>query len=70
MVTGGYTSGIPPYTIGTVQVYTSEGPQEQLPSLLQRRENHACAYYLDSQDRVVSTAYDITDYQSLCTVLS
>ena len=64
MVTGGDES------MQTVQVYTSEGPQEQLPSLLQRRENHACAYYLDSQDRVVSTAYDITDYQSLCTVLS
>ena len=40
-----------------VQVYTSEGPQEQLPSLQTGRYSHACAYYVDSQDRIVSTYY-------------
>ena len=49
VVTGG---DYPP--IATVQVYTLSGPQEQLPSLQTGRHNHACAQYLDSQDRVVS----------------
>ena len=44
-----------------VQVYTIEGPQEQLPSLLQSRNGHACAYFLDSQDRVVSIAIDMNN---------
>ena len=53
VVTGGvgWWDGLPR---ATVQVYTSEGPQEQLPSLLTSRDGHACAHYLDNQDRVVS----------------
>ena len=43
-----------------VQVYTLSGPQEQLPSLQTGRSRHACAHYLDSQDRVVSIACNIT----------
>ena len=52
VVTGGYLGSLG--SLATVQVYTSEGPQEQLPSLLTSRDGHACAHYLDNQDRVVS----------------
>ena len=54
------TGGFPPSARSRVQVYTLSGPQEQLPSLLQPRYDHACAYYLDSQDRAVSIACNIT----------
>ena len=37
-----------------VQVYNISGPQEQLPNLQTPRSWHACAYYMDNQDRVVS----------------
>merc|ERR1712218_367324 len=39
----------------TVQVYTISGPQEepQFPDLKDDRWNHACAHYVDSQNRVV-----------------
>ena len=40
--------------IATVQVYSISGPQEQLPDMLQGRNRHACAHYVDSQNRVVS----------------
>ena len=46
-----------------VQVYTLSGPQEQLPSLQTPRRGHACAHYLDSQDRAVSIACNITESQ-------
>ena len=49
VVTGGYYG-----RVGTVQMYTVSGPQEQLPDLQTSRYRHACAYYLDSQDRAVS----------------
>ena len=49
VVTGG---GWP--AIATVQVYNISGPQEQLPSLQTPRSWHACAHYMDNQDRVVS----------------
>ena len=68
MVTGGYISGISPYTIGTVQVYTTEGAQEQLPSLQTARYDHACAHYMDSQDRVVSIACNITAHITIVTM--
>ena len=60
VVTGGWDSG--DYDIATVQVYTLSGPQEQLPDLQTPRYAHACAHYLDSQDRVVSIACNITAY--------
>ena len=37
-----------------VQEYTMSGPLEQLASLQTGRSSHACAYYLDSDDGVVS----------------
>ena len=52
VVTGGYTSHVP---IATVQVYNISGAQEQLPDLLTARRDHACAHFLDSQNRVVSS---------------
>ena len=64
MVTGGYTDT----TIATVQEYTLSGPQEQLPSLRTPREDHACAHYLDSQDRVVSIACNITAHLTIVTL--
>ena len=50
VVTGGWVND----AIATVQVYTLSGPQEQLPDLQTPRLDHACAHYLDSQDRAVS----------------
>ena len=51
VVTGGilFLSAIP-----TVQVYNISGPRFVLPNLQTSRYNHACAYYFDSKDRVVS----------------
>ena len=63
MVTGGfrYQDG------GRVQVYTLSGPQEQLPDLQTPRSGHACAHYMDNQNRVVSIiACNITAYLSNC----
>ena len=51
-----------------VQVYTSEGPQEQLPSLQTGRYSHACAHYLDSQDNVVSIICNITAHLTIVTM--
>ena len=68
MVTGGaviYSED----PLATVQVYNSEGPKEQLPSLLTPRARHACAYYLDSQDRTVSIVYSYTYTIIHCTLL-
>ena len=59
MVTGGWDGG---YN-STVQVYTLSGAQEQLPGLQTGRDNHACAHYMDSQDRAVSIACNITESQ-------
>ena len=64
MVTGGGWG-----RLSTVQVYTLSGPQEQLPSLLTSRYRHACAYYLDSQDRAVSIACDITSHLIKITIM-
>ena len=64
MVTGGWGP------LATVQVYTLSGPQEQLPDLQTPRRYHACAHYLDSQDRVVSIACNITAYLTMhCVVM-
>ena len=51
-----------------VQVYTLSGPQEQLPDLQTPRMLHACAHYLDSQDRVVSIACNITAHLTIVTL--
>ena len=64
MVTGGYTDT----TIATVQEYTISGPQEQLPDLQTGRHSHACAHYMDSQDRVVSIACNITAHLTIVTL--
>ena len=64
MVTGGGY----PNTLATVQEYTLSGPQEQLPSLQTPRSYHACAHYLDSQDRVVSIACNITAHLTIVTM--
>ena len=55
VVTGGFV--ISP--IATVQVYNDAGAQEQLPDLQIARGYHACAYYLDSEDRAVSVTCNI-----------
>ena len=65
MVTGGWISD---NAIGTVQVYTISGPQEQLPNMTTPRYYHACAHYLDSQDRVVSIACNITAHLTIVTM--
>ena len=63
VVTGGR------YSRSTVQVYTLSGAQyPQLPDLQTRRYNHACAHYLDSQDRVVSIACNITAHLTIVTL--
>ena len=51
-----------------VQVYNISGPQERLPDLQTYRQYHACAHYVDSQDRVVSIAYNITAHPTLVTL--
>ena len=51
-----------------VQVYNISGPQEQLPSLQTPRSYHACAHYMDSQDRVVSIACNITAHLTIVTL--
>ena len=62
MVTGGWGP------IATVQVYTISGPQyPQLPDLQTPRYDHACAHYMDSQDRVVSIACTITAHLTMVT---
>ena len=65
MVTGG--AG-PDSAIATVQVYTLAGPQEQLPDLQTPRSGHACAHYMDNQDRAVSIACNITVHLTLTTL--
>ena len=63
VVTGGR---IYPNNLATVQVYTLSGPQyPQLPDLQTPRYAHACAHYLDSQDRVVSIACNITAHLTI-----
>ena len=62
MVTGGLLSQ------STVQEYTLSGPQEQLPDLQTGRSYHACAHYMDSQDRVVSIACNITAHLTIVTL--
>ena len=54
VVTGGEGGGYNP-PIATVQVYNISGAQEQLPDLLTARHDHACAHFLDSQNRIVSS---------------
>ena len=56
MVTGG--SNYPDH-VATVQVYNISGPQEQLPDLLTARHDHACAHYVDSENRIVRVYYII-----------
>ena len=66
VVTGGWSLFTGPFA--TVQVYTISGPQEQLPDMLRGRLRHACAHYVDSQNRVVSiilTASHVTVYMTL-----
>ena len=52
VVTGQWDGGLSDYR--GVQVYNISGPQEQLPSLLTTRYSHACAHFVDSENRVVS----------------
>ena len=56
VVTGGYDLVITFDFLTTVQVYDNVGPKEQLPDLLTPRAYHACAHYIDSDNRVVSLA--------------
>ena len=56
VVTGGYDTVITYDFLTTVQVYDTVGPNEQLPDLLTPRAFHACAHYVDSDNRVVSLA--------------
>ena len=67
VVTGGddVNSG---YPLSTVQVYTLSGAQERLPSLQTPRYWHACAHYLDNQNRVVSIACNITAHLTMVTM--
>ena len=58
VVTGGWSLFTGPFA--TVQVYTISGPQEQLPDLMTGRYQHACAHFVDSENRVVSLHYNIT----------
>ena len=37
-----------------VQVYNTMGPVERLPNMTIAREWHACSYYIDSNDNIVS----------------
>ena len=53
VVTGGYDM-VNFSPLATVQVYDNEGPREQLPDLIASRSYHACAHYVDSENRVVS----------------
>ena len=53
LVTGGWGAFTGP--IATVQVYTLSGPQDQLPNLITGRYQHACAHFVDSENRVVSS---------------
>ena len=53
VVTGGYDM-VNFFPLATVQVYDNEGPREQLPDLIASRSYHACAHYVDSENRVVS----------------
>ena len=53
VVTGGEASR------SIVQVYNISGPQEQLPDLLTARHDHACAHYVDSENRIVRVYYII-----------
>ena len=72
MVTGGrgdWTGDTYP-PLATVQVYTLSGPQEQLPDLQTGRYYHACAHYLDSQDRVVSIACNFTAHLTIVTIVT
>ena len=57
VVTGGYDTVITFDFLTTVQVYDTVGPKEQLPDLLTPRAFHACAHYVDSDNRVVSLAF-------------
>ena len=65
MVTGGSDY---PNAFATVQVYTLSGAKEQLPDLQTPRHSHACAHYMDSQDRVVSIACNITAHLTIVTL--
>ena len=66
MVTGGSDYPNPP--LATVQEYTLSGPQypqPPLPDLLTGRLGHACAHYMDNEDRVVSIACNITAHLTI-----
>ena len=62
VVTGGYDLVITFDFLTTVQVYDNVGPKEQLPDLLTPRAYHACAHYVDSNNRVVSLALHLPYY--------
>ena len=51
VVTGGYN---PFSSKSTVVVYNTSGMVEQLPDLRTPRKEHACGYYVDSNNQVVS----------------
>ena len=68
VVTGGWDDNNDE-AISTVQEYTLSGPQyPKLPSLQTPRYHHACAHYMDSQERVVSI-YNVTS-QLICSPYS
>ena len=39
--------------LSRVQVYTVQGPKEQLPDLNQPRRNHACGYFYNMDNNLV-----------------
>ena len=62
VVTGGYDVVITFDFLAKVEVYDTFGPKEQLPDLLTPRAYHACAHYVDSDNRVVSLALHLLRY--------
>ena len=49
VVTGGDYPSVP-----FVNTYNIDGHQEQLPNMIRPRSTHACGYFVDSNNKVVS----------------
>ena len=54
IVTGGFDWSEPDMALNSVVRYNSQGESEVLPSLTVRREDHACASYLNGDGKRVS----------------
>ena len=53
MVTGGYDDSAPEDALDTVAKYSQSGLVEYLPSLNQRRYNHACSSFISDGGETV-----------------